>query len=294
MTRRRFADEALPDGGVLGVDRPQPGERRGERVPRIDRGSGGGLGARLGHHQVPARDEGLLVGGGHHLAGPQRREVGRRDTTPPVPTITMSTSSRMASSTRASSPRTRVTPAGRSSAVAIVREGDGPGWRRRAWASSSAALWPVARAMTRNRSASASRTSTVCRPMLPVEPSRATPRRRAVSERARRHTARRLGPRTGTSRSGRGCRRGPGSGCPSPSRPAARLSIDSARSPACAVRPRSGPEDQAAHGFWPSAAEHQHRHRRSSPRGRRSSPSIDLDGEMWIRNLWRPIWRPTR
>ena len=43
IARRRFADEALPDGGVLGVDRPQPGERRRERVAGVAGGARRGL-----------------------------------------------------------------------------------------------------------------------------------------------------------------------------------------------------------------------------------------------------------
>ena len=54
--------------------------------------------------------------------------------------------------------------------------------------------------------------------------------------------------RTGTSRSGRGSRRGPGSACPESFAPAARLSIDSARSPACAASPSSGPRTSAPSG----------------------------------------------
>ena len=73
---RRFTDQALPDGGVLRVDRPQPGERRGERVARVRCRTRRGQARRLGHDEVAARDERLLVGGRHDLAGAQRSQDG--------------------------------------------------------------------------------------------------------------------------------------------------------------------------------------------------------------------------
>jgi hypothetical protein len=69
-----LAGEALPDRRVLGIDRPEPGERARERRrpsrsrrPRAARG-----GER--HHEVAARDERLLVRGRDDLAGFERGE----------------------------------------------------------------------------------------------------------------------------------------------------------------------------------------------------------------------------
>ena len=122
--------------------------------------------------------------------------TGRRDTTPPVPTITRSTSSRVASATSASSPRTRVDAA---------REGRGPRPRPRAATASgrsratcASSSRGVAAGRERRRPgtgpACASRTSTVCVPMLPVEPEQRDAERRVrpgqAAEQERGHTAR--------------------------------------------------------------------------------------------------------
>ena len=40
---------------------------------------------------------------------------------------------------------------------------------------------------------------------------------------------------------------------------------------------------------WPSAAQHQRGHDRRRATRPPTRPSIDFDGEMWVRNLWRPI-----
>ena len=221
--------------------------------------------------------------------------VGRRDTTPPVPTTTRSTSSRVASSTSASSPRDPRGARRQVERCAVVRERDRGG---------AEAARPAPRARPRCGPWRGRRPGTGRRaPRGPRPPggrcsrsSRAGRRRAAGGQPARAtdiqrdHRAR----RTGTSRSGRACRRGPGSAARSPSAPAARLSIDSARSPACAASPSSGPRTSAPSGSWPSAASEDRGHHASWRRARRSAPSIDLAGEMWVRNLWRPIWRPTR
>ena len=74
--RHRFADQALPDRRVLRVDRPEPGERARERVVRSRVGDTGCEPARLGHDQVAAGDQGLLVGRRHDLAGAQGGQHG--------------------------------------------------------------------------------------------------------------------------------------------------------------------------------------------------------------------------
>ena len=69
-----FADQALPDGRMLRVDRAQPGERARVRVGLVRGGPGGGQRARQRHHEVAAGDERLLVGRGHDLPCAQCRE----------------------------------------------------------------------------------------------------------------------------------------------------------------------------------------------------------------------------
>ena len=69
-----LADEALPDRRMLRVDRAQPAERAGEGVGRARRATLGRARPGERHHEVPAGDEGLLVGGGDDLAGLERRE----------------------------------------------------------------------------------------------------------------------------------------------------------------------------------------------------------------------------
>ena len=146
----RFADQALPDGRVLRVDRPQPGERGRERVARVRRPR-----ARPPRRSAsaitrwpPATSVSLLAVA-TTLPARSAASTGRSETTPPVPTTTMSTSSRVASALeRVLAARRARCPPGRSSAAPRPRA------RRRraaggaACASSSAALRPVARATT--------------------------------------------------------------------------------------------------------------------------------------------------
>jgi hypothetical protein len=61
---------------MLGVDRPEPGQRAGERIAGPAGGDLRREAARLRHHQVPASDQGLLVGRGDDLAGTERGEDG--------------------------------------------------------------------------------------------------------------------------------------------------------------------------------------------------------------------------
>ncbi len=70
--RHGFAHQTLPDGRMFRIDRAQPGQRAGERVTGAGRGALGGQATGLGHDQVTAGDQGLLVGRGHDLAGAQR------------------------------------------------------------------------------------------------------------------------------------------------------------------------------------------------------------------------------
>ena len=68
-----LADQALPQRRVLRVDRSQPEERRrAQRSSLRGAAAASVLGER--HHQVPASDERLLVGGRDRLAGAQRGE----------------------------------------------------------------------------------------------------------------------------------------------------------------------------------------------------------------------------
>ena len=102
----RLADEALPDRRVLGVDRAEPGERAGVGIAGVGRRGRG----------APARAPAASPGGRRRRASPcwpwrrpcpprRAASTGRRLTTPPVATMTRSTSSRVASVSRASGRR---------------------------------------------------------------------------------------------------------------------------------------------------------------------------------------------
>ena len=71
-----FAGEALPDRRVLRIDRPQPSQRAGLRVPRRVDGHDGRLPPGQRHDQVTARHQRLLVGRRDDLARGQRRQRG--------------------------------------------------------------------------------------------------------------------------------------------------------------------------------------------------------------------------
>ena len=181
-----------------------------------------GLGPGLGHDEVPARDERLLVGRRDDLAGPQRRErrPQRHDAAGPddhevhvIPGGELDEGVLAPDAGHAG---------GQIELGGIVREGDGRGveapglgleLRRVAAGGQGRDLEPVGVGLEDLH-------------RLPANAPGGAQQRDAdapaVSEPARRHTARRLGPRTGTSRSGRASRRGPGSGprSPSPRRPA--------------------------------------------------------------------------
>ena len=191
-----LADEALPDGRVLGVDRPQPGERRRaagrERraLPARGRLAGG-----LGHHEVTAGDERLLVRGRDDLARGQRREH-RAAATRRHPSRRSRGRRRRAWRAPRGRPRRRPArcPAGRSSAARSSAIATAAGRRRAACEASSAALLPAASATTRNRSACASRTSTRLPPDAAGRAQQRHAEAPALSERARGHTARPRGP----------------------------------------------------------------------------------------------------
>ena len=226
--RHRLADEALPDRRMLRIDRPEPGQRARVRIGRTRRGDVGRQGPRAsGITRWPPATSVSLLAVATTLPARSAARTGRRLTMPPVPTMTRSTSSRVASATSASAPADPSVPGGRSrpASAAGSRQGDGG--------------WPQAGGLLRQqrrvpaggeghdleaRRGCAARTSTAWRPIEPVDPSRATRPRRAlprpapVSGRRRGHTGSRPAPRTGTNRPGRACRRGPGSAAPSPSR----------------------------------------------------------------------------
>ena len=89
--------EALPDGRVLGVDGAQPGQRRGHGVGRVRGGHLGGpaLGPGASRGGRPTTSVSLLAVA-TTLPASSAASTGRRLTTPPVATITRSTSSRVA------------------------------------------------------------------------------------------------------------------------------------------------------------------------------------------------------
>ncbi len=73
-TGQRLADEALPDGRVLAVDRAEPGQRARERIHRAFARHPGCQVASQRHHEVAAGDERLLVGRSDDLARCERRD----------------------------------------------------------------------------------------------------------------------------------------------------------------------------------------------------------------------------
>ena len=177
--RPRLADQALPDRRVLRVDRAQPGERR-RRAGRTGRPRGA--------LRRPGARPRASRGGRRRRASPcwrsrrpcrraARRAPGRSDTTPPVPDdheVDVVAGRERLERVGAADPRV---PGGRSSGAAVA----GQARRRPAGAappgrSARRRCGPLASATTRNRSACCSRTSTAWRPMLPVEPRRATDR----------------------------------------------------------------------------------------------------------------------
>ena len=228
-------------------------------------GGGGALGgprAGLGHHEVAAGDERLLVGGRDHLAGPQRGEHRAAATRrPPVPTTTRSTSSRVASASSASAPPIRAVPAaGRAAPPSPARlTTAGPEPRRL-----RAQLGGVAPARERHDVGSGRRAARARRPpgARCCRSSRAgrrgsrgrSPGGRRVSGRTRGHTARRRGAANRNESIRSRMPPWPGIRVPESFAPAARLSIDSARSPAWATRPSSGPSTIAPSGGWPRPA----------------------------------------
>ena len=190
-----LADEALPDRRVLRVDRPEPGERAGQRVARARSAATPRRSARAsGMTRWPPATSVSLLAVATTLPARERGEDRARLTMPPVATTTRSTSSRVASSTSAStadaaSCRRQVERRPRRIAGADDRRSDAA-----ACSASSAAVASRSRAATtRNASGEPSRTSSAWRPIDPVEPRSATPARTArprhVSGRRRGHRA---------------------------------------------------------------------------------------------------------
>ena len=170
--------------------------------------------ARQRHDEVAARDERLLVGGRDHLAGAQRGEhrAGARRR-PPVPTTTRSTSSRVASASRASAPPTRCVPGGRSSGAAVVGEADhgGPEPARLLGEVGGVAARSRARPRgTGRRAAEDVDRLAADRPRRAEQGDPTAARRRRSAREGEDIEGDDAARRTGTSRSGRGCRRGPG------------------------------------------------------------------------------------
>ena len=170
----RLAGEALPDRGVLRIDRAQPAERGGQGVARIRCRTFGRPGSGLGHHEVAARHERLLVGGRDDLAGPKGGEdgaqahdaAGRDDHEVHVRSgrelLEGARAARLGAAGRAGrGPRPSRPP----------RRGDGvAGPAPRAERPASRSRWR----RPRHSGARAARTSTACVPIDPPDPRRAT------------------------------------------------------------------------------------------------------------------------
>ena len=184
-----LAAEALPERRVLGVDGSDPGQRAGQRVGRVV--------ARRPRPRVPGRA--ASPGGRRRRASPCSRSrrpcrprsaasTGRRLTMPPVATMTRSTSSRRRDIARArrGSP-VDARPGGSVEAGAAASASASATTAGRSVCACSpnvATSRPAARATTWNASGPAARcTSSVWRPIEPVEPSSATPTGRAGSGR---------------------------------------------------------------------------------------------------------------
>ncbi len=212
------------------------------------------------------------------LASATRRPEARaartagRAVIPVVATTTSSTPSAVASSSR---PPSAHRPGARPSGSPAGLQTRAAANSRRPARRTRGSRWPAARARTSYRSGAARTTSIVWRPMDPVLPRMAIPvmARGASRRRAARRPA---GParRRGASRSDRASRRGPGTGCPSPSGRPTRLSIDLARSPNWAMAAVTSPStqtDERAH------VEQQPAEEGRDERGGDRSPDVALD-----------------
>ena len=234
--------------------------------------------ARQRHHQVAAGDERLLVGRRDDLAGPQRgedrpeaddaagrrRRRGRRRRGWPA--------ARARRLRRRAPCRRQVQPASAVSSPSATAAGRS----RAACSARSAAFEPAASATTRKASGCAARTSTVWRPIDPVEPRSATPMR-PLPHAASADEATTYRVTTGAAKRNESTRSSmppwPGMRVPESLAPAARLSTDSARSPAWAARPTSGPRTQAhGPGVWPRPPAAARPRRSSATTARRRRP----------------------
>ena len=217
-----LAGEALPDGRVLGVDGPQPGQRRWPSASpgRVGRDRGRASARASGMTRWPPATSVSLLAVATTLPARSAASTGRRLTTPPVATMTRSTSSRVGHrDQRVRIARRRPSPrAGRASRAPPGRPARrpraGPSRPARRSVAASRARPPGPRPRKASGPALVS-TSSVWRPMEPVEPSSATPIGRGRQPQRRQgprmiRKRRRRAPRRGTSRRGRGCRRGRG------------------------------------------------------------------------------------
>ena len=226
-----------------------------------DGGPRGGPGPRLGHHQVAAGDQRLLVGGRDDLAGAQRREHGpeRHDARRCRRSRGRRRRGWRAARGRRRPERARCRP-GRSRAAPSSARATAAGRRRRAWASSSARV----AAGREGHDPEPVRVRLEHLDGLAADaPGRAEQRdaeAAPLSGRARGHTARRPGPANRNESMRSRIPPWPGMSVPESLAPAARLSIDSARSPAWAASPSSGPSTSPPTDAWPRPGEQQARH----------------------------------
>ena len=203
---QRLPDEALPDRRVLRIDRAEPGERAGHRVARGRRGDRRRAGSRLRHHEMAPRDERLLVGGCHDLAGAERGEDGPEADDP---------------------------AGGDDDEIDVVAGRDGLeavrlvlGQDRLAWSMTRSLIREQSLVPTRGEGDDLERVGMGGEDVERLRPDRpgraedrhaASPRRAAVSDTRRRHRGRPPERRRGTSRPDRGAHRDPGSAARSPS-----------------------------------------------------------------------------
>ena len=99
-----LADEALPDRRVLRVDRPEPGQRARVWVAGSFRATARARSPASGMTRWPPATRVSLLAVATTLPARSAARTGRRLTTPPVATMTRSTSSRVASVSSASAP----------------------------------------------------------------------------------------------------------------------------------------------------------------------------------------------
>ena len=270
--RHRLADEALPDRRVLRVDRAEPGERARERIAR-------------GRRRALRRHA--------------RARAASRDGRPATSVSLLAVATTLpASSAARTGRRLTIPPVRDDDEVDVVAGREVRQRRRRLGADDGVAGPEASRLLGQQRARSsparegddcgmrpdgAARTSSAWRP---IEPGRAEDAR-PVAAGPVSGSGDDIEVTTGAANRNESTRSRippwPGISVPESFAPAARLSIDSARSPAWAARASERPEDQRAAGAGrgPTSTSADTTVAATIPP---ISPAYVFDGEMWVRN----------